>query len=258
MSNLFAENISVRLGGAQILKEASIDLPAGKLVGLIGPNGAGKSTAVKAILGFVAVQQGRFRLDETDLAELPLQERAKKIAYMAQGAPVHWPLTVERTVELGRTPHMNPWQSISVKDATAVAASMKKADCIHLRDRLVTTLSGGERARVLLARTLAVGAGYILADEPIASLDPAHQLQVMECLKAEAKSGVGVMVVLHDLGYALRYCDKLILLYEGSVLAEGSPAEVLSPENLKRAFGVEVARWDDGATQYLVPHKMTQ
>ena len=258
MSKLFAENISVRLGGAQILKDASIDVPAGKLVGLIGPNGAGKSTAIKSILGFVDIQQGTFKLDGVDMANLFLQERAKKVAYMAQGAPVHWPLTVERTVELGRTPHMNPWQKISADDAAAVEAAMQKADCIQFRERLVTTLSGGERARVLLARTLAVGAGYTLADEPIASLDPAHQLQVMECLKAEAKRGVGVMVVLHDLGYALRYCDKLILLHEGGVLAEGSPAEVLTPENLKRAFGVEVARWDDGGTQYLVPHKVTQ
>jgi len=244
--------LSVSLGGNSILKEVSFTLPRGEIVGLIGPNGAGKSTAIKSILGLVDSEAGAVRVGDTGVSDMESRTRAKTLAYVPQGAPVHWPLTAERTVALGRVPHLTPWQTLGPADEAAIRDAMEQTDCWDFRDRLVTTLSGGERARVLLARTLAVGADFILADEPIAALDPMHQLQVMDILKAEAEAGTGVLVVMHDLGLAMRTCDKLVLLHGASVLASGAPTEVLTDANLKLAFGVEVSRWQDG-TNFLVP-----
>ena len=139
------------------------------------------------------------------------------------------------------------------EDQTAIQKAMEQTDCWHLRERLVTNLSGGERARVMLARTMAVGAEYMLADEPTASLDPFHQLQVMDIMKAQAKAGVGVLIVMHDLSLALQTCDKLVLMHEGAVLAKGTSAEVLTDGNLKTAFGVAVTRWSENGLEYIAP-----
>jgi len=257
MTTLNIDSLSVTLGGNSILSDVSFTLPRGEIVGLIGPNGAGKSTAIKAILGLVGRTTGTATVNDTDIAVMEPRTRAKTLAYVPQGAPVHWPLTAERTVALGRVPHLTPWQVLGPADDAAIKGAMQKTDCLEFKDRLVTTLSGGERARVLLARTLAVGADFILADEPIAALDPMHQLQVMDILKAEAANGTGVLVVMHDLGLAMRTCDKLVLLHETKVLAAGVPNDVLTDTNLKTAFGVEVSRWQDGMN-FLVPKRVVE
>ena len=256
-TSLHMAGLSVSLGGNSILKDVSFSLKRGEIVGLLGPNGAGKSTAIKSVLGLVERASGTVKAGEADVSAMEPRIRAKKLAYVPQGAPVHWPLTAERTVALGRVPHLTPWQTLGAVDNTAIESAMLKTDCWNFRDRLVTTLSGGERARVLLARALAVGADFILADEPIAALDPMHQLQVMDILKAEAASGAGVLVVMHDLGLAMRTCDRLVLLHESKVLATGTPAEVLTDQNLKAAFGVEVSRWQDGGN-FLVPKRVVE
>ncbi|WP_417450023.1 ABC transporter ATP-binding protein [Kordiimonas sp.] len=253
---LAASNLCVSLGGKDVLHNLSFDVNAGEVVGLIGPNGAGKSTALKAILDIVETGQAAINVDGSDTRSLAPKERAKKLAYVPQGAPVHWPLTAERVVGLGRTPHLNPWQQLGAHDRATVKNVMQTTDCWSMRDRIVTTLSGGERSRVLLARALAVGAPYLLADEPTASLDPLHQLQVMEIMRAVATSGVGVLIVMHDLSFALRYCDRLVLLTDGKVLASGTPADVLTDENLEAAFGVAVSRWGEGGEQFLAPHRV--
>ncbi len=258
-AGLQIENISVTLGGSEILKNVSFTVARGDVVGLIGPNGAGKSTAIRAALGLIQLDMGTISDGRTDVHSLPARTRAKLMSYVPQGAPVHWPLTAERTVALGRVPHLNPWQDLQTTDEIAIKDAMKRTDCWKFRNRLVTTLSGGERSRVLLARTLAVGANYILADEPTAALDPKHQLSVMDILRAEAEAGAGVLVVMHDLAYALRYCDKLVLLDGGKLLASGLPADVLTDENLRTAFGVDVARWtgSDGV-QFFAPHRVVK
>ncbi len=254
MSGLKLDKVSVALGGTPILGDVSFDIKPGEMVGLIGPNGAGKSTALRAILGLVEAG-GDITLEGTSVKGMNAKERARQIAYVPQGAPVHWPLTAERTVALGRIPHLTPWQDMSAVDNAAIEQAMRQTDCWEFRDRLVTTLSGGERARVLLARTIAVGAGYMLADEPTASLDPEHQLQVMDVLRAEAGRGVGVVIVMHDLSLAMRSCDKLVLLHGGRVLATGAPTEVLTDEHVATAFNVKMAKWNDGTSDYLVPHQ---
>ncbi len=253
MSGLKLEHVAVKLGGNQILDDVSFDVKAGEMVGLIGPNGAGKSTALRAMLGLISAG-GDITVDGSQISDMDAKERARKIAYVPQGAPVHWPLTAERTVALGRIPHLTPWQEMTVADHTAVEQAMHQTDCWDFKDRLVTTLSGGERARVLLARTIAVGANYMLADEPTASLDPEHQLQVMDVLRSEAKRGVGVVIVMHDLSLAMRSCDKLVLLHKGRILAAGTPKDVLTDEHVATAFNVRMAKWNDGTSDYLVPH----
>ncbi len=253
MSGLVVNNISLELEGTKILKDVSASIQSGETVGLIGPNGAGKSCLLKSILGLLELENGTVTIDGKNLDDLTLKERAKKMAYAAQGAPVHWPLTAETVVGLGRVPHLNPWQKLSKDDEIAIEYAMERTDCKDLRDRQVTTLSGGERARVLLARVLATGAKYILADEPVASLDPSHQLQVMKILSGLSKSGNGVLVVLHDLSHALRYCDRIILLNEGEVIGQDTADKILSDENLREIFGISAARWSENGHQFLSP-----
>jgi len=253
MTSLRLANVSVKLGGRKILEDVSFEVAPGEVVGLIGPNGAGKTSALKVALGLVPLGMGFVELGTGPISGLNPKERARKIAYVPQGAPVHWPMTAERTVSLGRIPHMNPWQDVNAGDTGIVRKAMEETDCWSLRDRLVTTLSGGERSRVLLARAIAVGAGFLLADEPTASLDPAHQLQVMDILKCHAATGVGAVVVLHDLGLAARTCDRLILLSQGKVLASGTPETVLTDENIRHAFGVRVVRWQEAGVPLLAP-----
>ncbi|MCJ9427836.1 ABC transporter ATP-binding protein [Kordiimonas marina] len=254
-AGLHVKNLSVTLGGNSILRNVSFDVKPGEVVGLIGANGAGKSTALRAVLGLAEPDFAEIAVNGTPVAGMSPRVRAKTLSYVPQGAPVHWPLTVERLVGLGRIPHLLPWQDMRAQDSAAIEHAMRATDCWRLRDRLATTLSGGERALVLLARTMAVGAPYMLADEPTASLDPYHQLQVMDIMRAEAARGIGVLLVIHDLSHALRYCDRLVLIHDGKVLASGAPDDVLTDENLETAFHVAVSRWQDGTGQFLAPHR---
>lgn len=252
MTMLTVDNVSLCVGEKQVLENISADLRAGELVGLIGPNGAGKSSLLKCILGLHELTSGSVCLGEQNILEIPHRALAKQQAYAAQGAPVHWPLNVEYVVGLGRAVHLNPWQKLGVEDKERVEQTLAMTDTLHLRDRAVTTLSGGERARVLLARALAAGTPLLFADEPIASQDPAHQLQVMEILKNQSLSGQGVMVVLHDLSLARRYCDRLILLHEGRLVGQGEPDKVLDDKNLQEVFGIEASRWENKNRDFLI------
>jgi len=251
MNGLVINNISLTIGGADILQDVSSTLRPGEMVGLIGPNGAGKTSLLKSILGLTKLTSGHITLADQDIFALPAKKRAKILAYAAQGAPVYWPLYVERIVALGRIPHLNPWQKLRPEDEAAIDNALSITDCQHLKGRIATTLSGGERARVLLARSLATGAPYILADEPVASLDPLHQIQVMDILKQQASAGGAVLVVLHDLGLAARYCDRLILLDQGRLIDQDTPEKILSDQNLARIFGVSAHRWTDGRENFL-------
>ena len=251
MTMLTVNNMSLTIGEANILDGVSAELKRGELVGLVGPNGAGKSSLLKAILGLVETS-GEVMLDGHSLDDMGITVRAKQLSYAAQGAPVHWPLLVEHVVGLGRMPHLNPWQKLTVSDEKSITAAITATDCMHLKGRTVTSLSGGERARVLLARVLASDTPYILADEPVASLDPAHQLDVMDILKTQATDGKGVMVVLHDLALAARYCDRIIMLDEGKTIGQDTPDVMLSDAHLADVFGVKALRVREGSAQFLV------
>ncbi|MFS2108944.1 ABC transporter ATP-binding protein [Sphingomonas sp. Sphisp140] len=238
MVNIRLENVAVTLGNRIVVQDASTAFAPGTLTGIVGPNGAGKSTLARAMLALVP-HKGLIQIDDSDVATLPRAELAKRVAYLPQGQTLHWPLTVERLVELGRLPHLAPMSRIGEADTASIERAMERADVLGLRDRIATELSGGERARVLLARALAVEATALIADEPLASLDPGHQIDVMELLQSEARAGGLVIAVLHDLTMAARYCDRLVLIDGGTVVAEGTPAEVLTPANLKSVYGID-------------------
>lgn len=253
MKAVRTENLSVRLGEAQILHGISLNLDGG-LTGLVGPNGSGKTTLVRALAGLVPFD-GVVLLGDTPTKSLPARTVARRVAYVAQDQTAHWPLDVWRVVALGRLPHLSPWQGIRPEDDAAIARAMERMDVADLADRNVMTLSSGERARVMLARALAVEASVLLVDEPIASLDPYHQLQVMELLQRDAGAGTTVLAVLHDLTLAARFCERLLLLSDGHVIADGPPGSVLSDDNLARAYKISARRGEgvDGTGGYLIP-----
>ncbi len=239
MSLLKIENLSVSLSNKPVLCNINLSVSRGELIGLIGPNGAGKSTLLKSIVGLISIEKGIVSLKQKNLHSMESTQRAREIAYLAQGQIAHWPLTVERVVALGRFPHMAHWQSPSREDQVIIDRAMLSADVKQFHDQKISNLSGGERMRVLLARALAVRATLLLADEPIASLDPAHALSVMQLLRSSCKTGDTVITVLHDLTLAARYCHHLILMDRGTVIASGSPAEVLTSEHLKQVYNIE-------------------
>jgi len=248
MVTVVIEGASVALGGKVVVQGVSATLGGGTIVGIVGPNGAGKSTLVRAILGLVGVTAGRVLIDGTTIGAMSARDVAQRIAYLPQGQYLHWPLTVERLVALGRLPHLGPLSRVSAEDEAIVAAAMTRADVAHLRSRDATELSGGERARVMLARALAVGAEGLIADEPLAALDPGHQIDVMELLRREAEGGALVIVVMHDLTMAARYCDRLLLLDQGRLIADGSPLDVLTPELLRSVYGITASIDPQGPT----------
>jgi iron complex transport system ATP-binding protein len=240
MSHLVGQQISVKINEISILDKTDIDLAPGELLGLIGPNGAGKTTLLRALAGLLDTSSGNVQFDGVDLAEMSAMQRAKKVAYLAQNGEVHWPVQVERLVELGRTPHLSAWQHLGGEDKEIVRQAMLASDTWDLRKRIYNTLSGGERMRVLLARALAVQPEIILADEPVAALDLAHQIDVMDLLRTHCDAGGSAVVVLHDLSLAAHYCHRLQLLDHGLTMAVGSPSEVLTAENLQQAYHIEL------------------
>ncbi|MGY3694866.1 iron complex transport system ATP-binding protein [Bradyrhizobium sp. USDA 3240] len=253
MTLLAATALNTSLGSRKVLHDVSLSLEAGHLVALVGPNGAGKTTLLRALAGLIP-SDGDIRIGGDALASLPLRERAKRFAYLPQGHMVHWPLPARDIVALGRYPHgaTDPAR-LSQKDIEAVLRAMQAVDVTEFGDRRVTELSGGERSRVALARVLAVEAPVILADEPTASLDPRHQIDVMQKLRNVADAGVLVIVVTHDLGLAARFADHVLVLSEGRLAAQGTSGDALSESVLASVFRVRAYRAEFQREAVIVP-----
>lgn len=223
------------------LQDVGISFTPGQMTGIIGPNGAGKTTLLKILAGLIKPETGTITLDDKPLHELPHSERAIKMAYLEQHAFVHWPLTVRQLVELGRFPHrLNPHNS-PARDRNVVERVIEQMGIQDLSGRQFDTLSGGERARAIIARALAVEAEYLLVDEPIVSLDLNFQIDVMARLAHQAKNGTAVGVILHDLNLASAYCHRLYLLNQGKLVAHGLAADVLTQDRLKSIFGIDAS-----------------
>ncbi|MGN6123296.1 MAG: ABC transporter ATP-binding protein [Sphingomonas oligoaromativorans] len=253
MVTIRIEALDVALGDRRVLASIDTEMTGGGLIGVIGPNGAGKSTLARAMLGLLKPLSGRVLLDGAEVTTLRPADRARTIAYLPQGQTLHWPLSVERLVALGRMPHLAPFSRLSTADTAAIEAAMAATGTLDLRIRDATELSGGERARVMLARALAVEAQALIADEPLASLDPSHQMEMMELLAERARAGTLVVVVLHDLTMAARFCDRLLLLSQGRLMADGSPDAVLTDAALAEVYGITAWRGAAGGTPLLVP-----
>jgi iron complex transport system ATP-binding protein len=229
----------VTLGGRPALDGVDLAVSPGELVALCGPNGAGKSTAIRALAALLTLDGGAARLGGVVVTGMAPAERARRVAYLAQERTVAWNMTAADVAALGSLPG-------SQARVTAALAEMQ-AD--HLAARGVNDLSGGERARVLIARALAQPADALLADEPTAGLDPDGQLLVIERLAARARAGQAVLVSLHDLDLATRWCDRIVVLDRGHVRADGDPRTSLSGEVLASVFGL-AAEWIDGRPRF--------
>ncbi|HTK13699.1 MAG TPA: ABC transporter ATP-binding protein [Xanthobacteraceae bacterium] len=243
---LQAKEVGVRIGSKPIVADAALTLRAGELVVLVGPNGAGKTTLLRALAG-LALASGDIIVQGTPLHHLAPRARAKIIAYLPQGHVFHWPMEVSAVVGLGRQPYADAFSALSPEDRIAVARAMAATTTEPFVGRAVTSLSGGEQARVALARALATEAPILLADEPTASLDPRHQLMVMDILRATAHRGTGVLAILHDLVLASRYADRVLVMQHGRIVADDSPDAALSLDRLASVFGVEAVVADTGS-----------
>ncbi len=231
MTLMALDTIAVSRGRRPVLGGVTLAVEEGELVGLIGPNGAGKTTLLRAAMGLLHCA------GHSSLADLAPRARAHAAAFLPQAREVAWPVSVEVLVALGRSPHLGAG-GIGEADRAAVARAMARMQVAHLASRPATELSGGELARVLIARVLAQETPLVLADEPTAGLDPAAQIATMEVFGALAAEGKGVLVALHDLGLAARHCTRLVALSAGRVAAEGQPEAVLAPEVLAEVFGI--------------------
>jgi iron complex transport system ATP-binding protein len=241
--SLKLHNASVTVHGAQLLSDVSFEVTPGKLVGLLGPNGAGKTTAVRALLGLQPLSAGYAYLDGQPSHSLTPKQRALRVSYLPQARKLAWPIAVREAVSLGRFAYGGPMGRLGSVDAAAVEDALTRCSLNGFEDRSVTSLSGGELARVHLARALASQGPALIADEPTAALDPGHSFDVLATLKSQASSGQAVLVVLHDLALAARFCDEIILLHQGKLVIQAPPRKALTASTLANVYRVK-ASWD--------------
>lgn len=239
---LAAHDVVVRAGERSLLARISADFLPGRVTAVLGPNGAGKSTFLQCLAGLRAMAGGDVRIDGVPLHTLGAQRRARRIGYLPQQAQLHWNIRVHALVALGRHPLRSGFGPLSAVDEAAIDRALAQVDAGKLRDREAGTLSGGELARVLLARVLAGEPDWILADEPFAALDVAHRFDLAAHFRAIAQQGTGVVVVLHDVALAGRLADDILLLDKGHLVASGAVEAVLGAPELEQVFGVTMDR----------------
>lgn len=242
---LRAEGIRLSLGGAEVLRDADLEVRAGEVHGLIGPNGAGKSTLLRVLAWLRPPTAGRVVVSadgaELDLAGLSVRRRARAVSLLPQDTAVDQDFAVRDVVTMGRYAHLSRWSGWGAGDETIAREAMERAGVAHLADRSVRTLSGGQRQLVLIAKQLAQRASVHLLDEPVSALDLGHQLEVTALMRDLADEGAAVVAVLHDIALASRVCDRITVLHDGRVHASGAPRAVLTPDMLARVYGIRVA-----------------
>jgi len=236
------QNLSAGYGPCDVLQNQSAKTKSGELIALIGPNGCGKSTLLKTLCGIISPSSGKVSVRDKTLSEINLKSRAKHIAYLAQSREAMPSMSVEEVVRLGRAPYRGTLGKISPEGETAIASALFRTQSEIFKTRRFDNLSGGEQARVLLARALAVEAPVLLADEPIAALDPFYQLSMMQILKAEAAFGKTIITALHDLTLAAQFADRIWMMHQGKIIADGPALDVLTAENLKTVFRIKLPK----------------
>lgn len=250
---LCAENLQVEVMHKTLLDDINLQLEPGELLGLIGPNGAGKSTLLQALVQLLPYQ-GDVQFAGRSLRKMSAIDRARQLAFLQQSAHVSWPISVYDFVAIGRQPHRKRWSRYDhQRDQEVVEAAMLQTGILSFQNKPLNQLSGGEFARARLARVLAVEAPLLLADEPVAALDPFHQLSVMELLNKQCKAGKAMIVVLHDLTLASRFCDRLLLLDKGKLVAAGKPKNILTPANLQKVYKVNAMVGEHQQQSYVLP-----
>ena len=249
---LRAAQISYRADDAELLRNVSLPLSGGEVVGLIGPNGAGKSTLLRVLSGLWRGAAGQITLRGQPLGHYRPRQIAQLVGHVAQSAAMDAPFMVRDVVLMGRNPHLGRFQIEQARDRQIATDAMHVTHTLALAERAISTLSGGERQRVFLARALAQEPSLLLLDEPTSNLDIRHQIDILATVQRLARQrNLGVLIAIHDLSLAARFCDRLILLHDGRVLAEGSPEAVLTPLHLAQAFGVTAQAYRDPFTHDL-------
>tara|TARA_B100000749_G_scaffold6980_2_gene5644 strand:+ start:4494 stop:5255 length:762 start_codon:yes stop_codon:yes gene_type:complete len=238
MTELTVKNVSVHADKSMLVDDASFALARGEFVALLGPNGAGKTSLIRAAMGLQDVSAGQRLLGGADVTTLSPAERARQIAYLPQIRPLAWPNSVRDVVSLGRFSHGAPLGRLKGLDAEAVDRALQACGLSDLATRKTNTLSGGELARVHCARAFAAEAPLLIADEPIAALDPRQQFRILDLIKSYVDHGGGALVVLHDIQLAARYASRMIWMKDGRIVADGPPADTLTPDRLKDIYGV--------------------
>ena len=233
---LKAKDIVVHLSHKDIVKQASLQVSDGQFVGLLGPNGSGKTTLLKSIYRVLKPAAGLVTLDGTDIRQLSHRESARRMGVVSQFTNMSFDFSVEEIVLMGRAPHKRAMERDTARDFQIVEDALRRVDMLEFRDRSFLTLSGGEKQRILLARTLAQQVDMMILDEPTNHLDIKYQIQIMDVVKS---LGIGVLAALHDLNLTLMYCNYVYVLKEGSVVAYGKPEEVITPELIKQVYEVD-------------------
>lgn len=264
---LRADAVSFAYAGRDVLKDVSVDVRGGEIVGVLGPNGSGKTTLLRCLLGILAPRSGRVLLDERDIAGVNRRQFALRVAAVPQDMPTDFPLRVGELVLLGRLPHL-PAGGLGFENAVdldAAQRALQACGAADLAQRSIHEISGGELRRVFIARALCQQAALLLLDEPTGGLDMRHQLAILDLLRAQAQAGVGVLVVLHDLNLAAAVCDRVLLLKNGAPFASGPPPDVLTPDILREVYGVDVTALSTPAGQstspprtYLLPSSISR
>ena len=237
---LEADAIDVVRGGRRVLESVSFALESGEALAVVGPNAAGKSTLVRALAGLLPVTAGAVRLMGRPLEKIGRGQRARQVALVTAEDEGPTTLRVSDRVALGRYPHVGPLMPLGREDTAAIESAIERTGIAHLSGRALGTLSAGERQRATLARALAQEPRLLLLDEPSAHLDVGHELELFGVLDEVRRSGVGVLVVVHDLQRAAEWAERMILLHEGRIHASGPPADVLKNEECRDAFAVEI------------------
>lgn len=255
--SLATDSLEVRYRDYVAVQPTSVGLAPGELVGLIGPNGAGKTSLLRALAG-IPTPSLRVSWQGRSLASFDDAARARAIAYLPQAPQANWPLTVREMVALGRLPHRSFGERLAPADHQAIDRAMHLTDIASLADRSIDTLSGGERMRAHLARAFAVDAPVLLVDEPIASLDPYHQLQVMQLLREYRDAGRLVVAVLHDLNLALGSCSRLLLMDAGEIIVDGEPGTTLNAATLAKHYRIRAWLAEHENRQVVVPWEILE
>jgi iron complex transport system ATP-binding protein len=237
---LAVDGVTVKLGGREIVGGTDLTVEPGEFVGLVGPNGSGKSTLLRTIYRALRPDAGLISLDGDDLWRLPSKEAARRVAVLAQDSPTDVDFTVAEVVALGRTPHKRPLDRDTAEDRTICAEALEQVGLAGFDHRLYTTLSGGEKQRVLLARALAQRSHLHLLDEPTNHLDVRYQLEILSLVR---RLGHATLAAIHDLNLAAAYCDRIYLMAGGRLVADGPPGEILTGERIADVFGVHAHRW---------------
>lgn len=255
MTILQVEKLHFSYGKNKVLKGIDFSIDESMMVGIIGGNGSGKSTLLKNISGYLKPQSGNVIIQNRNIKDFPIKEKARYIAYVPQEMPYDFNFSCYDIVMMGRMPFLRRFQQEGKEDKNIVRESMEITNTWKFKDKNINELSGGERQRVYIARALAQKPSILLMDEPVSHLDIKYQIEILSLAKELSSKGILVITVLHDINLTSQFCDEIFIMKKGQIMDSGSPEKVLKPDNIKSAFSINVELLNNPNTQipYVIP-----